>query len=80
MCINKLRDGFDENFNKLLTISEFLKEIRGLNYLSDSAKTKINMAVKEDGLVIKNKLISLVSDICQDVIENSIESEDKNDN
>jgi hypothetical protein len=30
------------------------------------------MAVKDDGITIKNNLISLVSDICQDVIENSI--------
>ena len=71
MHINKLIDGCNDNFNKIITLSDFLKNVKELDYLSESAKTKINIAVKEDSLKIKNNLIGWVSSICQDVIENN---------
>lgn len=78
MCINKITDKLNTEVEKLLKISNFLKDLQGFDYISPTAKTKIRLAVKEcDGIPIKTNLINLVGSIYQEMIYNNAISEEE---
>lgn len=80
MCINKITDKLNLEVEKLVKISNFLKDLQSCDYISPTAKTKISLAIKEtDGIPVKANLINLVGSIYQEMIENNAPTEEISD-
>lgn len=69
MCVEKLQEKIALKVKHLEEIRELSRTVRKHGYITGAGKVKICADIKEEALLIKKDIIALVSDLCQDIIE-----------